>query len=51
MGTGGGIEGILSRLERERNLFLSIGKKETGWASPRSNKHFQRDTGEFLLLD
>nr|XP_009409226.1 PREDICTED: uncharacterized protein LOC103991472 isoform X2 [Musa acuminata subsp. malaccensis] len=44
VGTGGGIEGILSRLERERNLFLSIGKKETGWASPRSNKHFLRET-------
>ncbi|CAL9195645.1 unnamed protein product [Musa hybrid cultivar] len=49
VGTGGGIEGILSRLERERNLFLSIGKKETGWASPRSNKHFLRETAGDII--
>ncbi|URE22072.1 Isoamylase N-terminal domain containing protein [Musa troglodytarum] len=49
VGTGGGIEGILSRLERERNLFLSVGKKETSWESPRSNKHFLREAAGDII--
>lgn len=47
--TGGVIEGMLRRLETQRNLSLAD-FKEIGRASSRDDKHVL-DTGEFLLFD
>ncbi|WOL08858.1 hypothetical protein Cni_G17611 [Canna indica] len=43
VGSGGGIEGILGRLEKQRNLYLAIYSWDV--------KNVPEETGEFLLLD